>query len=107
MGQNGNPLDLSLQEYVAGISQELTDRLAHLQAVVGQVAAQPDVGNLPIAFCPLVDCRARQRYRVAVQQAVKVLEETRRSFKSRQLEALRRMLEEMLVEDRPSGTGKI
>jgi hypothetical protein len=106
MGHNGSPLNLDLREYVNNISREMTDRLSHLQAVVERVTAENEAAGPPIEFCPLVDCRARRRYRHAVEEAVEVLDETRRSFKSRQLEELRRMLEAVLIEDRPSGTGK-
>jgi hypothetical protein len=107
LGQNGSPLNLDLKEYVSEMSRELTERLAHLQSVVERVAAENEAAGHPIEFCPLVDCRARRRYRVAVQEAVKVLDETRRSFKSRQLEELRRMLEAVLIEDGPSGFKKV
>jgi len=105
MGQNGSPLNLDLREYVTEISHDVTERLAHLRSVVERVTAEREAEGRPIEFCPLVDCRARQRYRVAVHEAVKVLDETRHSFKSRQLEDLRRMLEAVLFEDRPSGAG--
>lgn len=105
MGHDGSPLDLDLREYVTNLSREMTERLTHLQAVIERVAAENDAAGSPLEFCPLVDCRARRRYRAAVQEAVKVLDQTRRSFKSRQLEELRRMLEAVLSEDRPSGTG--
>jgi hypothetical protein len=107
LGQNGRPLNLDLREYVAEISHELTERLTHLQSVVDRVAAEHEVDGRPIEFCPLVDCRARQRYRAAVRDAVRVLAETRRSFKSRQLEDLRRTLEAVLTEDGSRGAEKI
>ena len=101
MGHIGSPLNLTLQEYVAEVSREVTERLTHLSAVVEQLATEREAGAKSIDFCPLVDCRARQRYRIAVQDAVRVLDETRRSFKSRQLEDFRRKLEAILIEDSP------
>jgi hypothetical protein len=103
LGQNGSSLDLSLREYFAETSREVTERLAHLGSVVERVSAEAETRGERIEFCPLVDCRARRRYRAAVQDAVRVLDATRRSFRSRQLEGLRRMLETVLNEDEPSG----
>ena len=105
MGQNGSPLNLSLHEYIAEVSREVEERLNHLGMVVDQIGAERKARGEPIDFCPLVDCRARERYRNVVQEAVRVLDDTRRSFKSRQLEDLRRKLETVLVEDAPSGPG--
>lgn len=107
MGQNGSRLNLSLREYVTEISREVTERLTHLGTVVERVAAEGEKRRELIEFCPLVDCRARRRYRAAVQDAVRVLAETRHSFKSRQLEGLRRMLEAVLSEDGARGNEKV
>jgi L-amino acid N-acyltransferase YncA len=107
LGQNSTPLNLSLREYFEEASRDVAQRLAHLGTVVEQMSAAAEARGELIEFCPLVDCRARQRYRAAVQDAVRVLDATRRSFKSRQLEDLRRMLEAVLVEDGLLGNAKV
>ena len=107
MGQNSTSLNLSLREYFEETSRDVAQKLAHLGSVVERMSGEAEARGEPIEFCPLVDCRARRRYRAAVQDAVRVLDATRRSFKSRQLEDLRRRLEAVLVEDGLPGNAKV
>ena len=50
------------------------------------------------ALCPLMDCPRRRRLKGAILHAIEVLEGTRRSFKSKQLETLRKDLMGVLAE---------
>jgi hypothetical protein len=49
--------------------------------------------------CCLEDCRHRQRLCAVLLDAVRVLEDTRRAFKSKQLEALRKDFLRILKEE--------
>jgi hypothetical protein len=49
--------------------------------------------------CQLEDCRHRQRLSAVLLDAIRVLEETRKAFKSKQLEALRKDLLKVLKEE--------
>jgi hypothetical protein len=56
----------------------------------------PESLELIMANCPR---RSReQRYKTAIQQTIEVLDASRRSFKSKQLEALRKHLTQVLIE---------
>lgn len=89
---------LDFREYIATITEELKTRIEHeRQATLALLDERRGEGT-SIAYCPLVDCRPNRRLREAIRQAVGVLEETRRSFKSRQLEELRLKLEAALAE---------
>ena len=92
---------IELREYVIKVSEEIVLRVAHERDVVLAFLAGEESEGGRIAFCPLVNCGPRQNYRAALQEAIRVLEETRRSFKSRQLEELRKKLQAALAEDAP------
>lgn len=99
MGQNGQA-DVDLREYVTEIARELTDRVDHQREVlVKYLDKRAQQQGQPIEYCPLIDCSPRQKYRAALLDAIRVIEETRRSFKSRQLEELRKRLEGVLADD--------
>jgi hypothetical protein len=76
---------------------ELQDRLERQRALVRALA--PELEGIPASgVCPLIHCPRSDKLRRAVVEAVEVLEQTRRSFKSRQLESLRRELMAVLAE---------
>lgn len=77
----------------------LDKSLAELQAQVEQQRALVRAlsPGLDAAACPLICCPASERLRQALVEAVAVLEQTRSAFKSRQLEALRRRLLDVLA----------
>ncbi len=91
--------DVDLSEYVNGIAGQLTDRIEQQRRVLLQVIDERRENGLSVDYCPLVACSPRQTYRAAVRDAIQVIEETRRSFKSRQLEELRKRLENLLADD--------
>jgi hypothetical protein len=89
---------LDFREYLTTITEELKTRIEQQRQATLSLLDERWGEGPPIAYCPLVDCRPNQRLRGAIRQAVGVLEETRRSFKSRQLEELRLKLEAALAE---------
>lgn len=48
--------------------------------------------------CPLLDCSHRQLLKETLLEAISVLEDTKKAFKSRQLEALRKKMIRILAE---------
>ncbi len=99
MGQNGAPTGINLREYVDQISQDLTERIHHQRTVLLKFIEDNKNQGQRIDYCPLIDCQPKQRLREGIREAILVLEETRRAFKSRRLEELRLKLESLLVED--------
>jgi len=98
VGQNGHA-DVGLRQYVTEIARELTERVDHQREVLLKYLDDREQQGQAIDYCPLIDCSPRQKYRAALLDAIRVIEETRRSFKSRQLEELRKRLEGVLAED--------
>lgn len=90
---------IDLREYVTKVSEEIALRVAHERDVVLAFLDGEESEGGRIAYCPLVNCGPHHKYRAALLEAVIVLEETRRSFKSRQLEGLRKKLQAVLAED--------
>ena len=56
-------------------------------------------GHASVGECPLLDCPHRRLLRETLVEAITVLEGTRKAFKSKQLEALRKKLIGVLAED--------
>ncbi len=81
-------LDRSLREIELRIGQQ--------RALVNALRGEQD-GGAEALICPLIDCDRIKVLRAALADAVAVLEETKQSFKSRQLEALRRRLMDVLA----------
>lgn len=98
---NRESREIDLREYVIKVSEEIALRVAHERDVVLAFLDGEQSEGGRIAFCPLVHCGPLQTYRAALQEAITVLEETRRSFKSRQLEELRKKLQAVFAEDAP------
>jgi hypothetical protein len=96
---NGEDRGLSMDEYVRQVTNEITSRVEHQRDVLLKHLEDSATSGEKISYCPLVDCTPREKYRAALIEAVRVLEETRRSFKSKQLEELRKKLQAVLAED--------
>jgi hypothetical protein len=99
MGQDVNSSAIDLRDYVAEISKELTQRIEHQRDVLTNFIDERQRLGRSIDYCPLIDCRSKQRLRDGVREAIAVIEETRGSFKSRRLEELRVKLTGLLTED--------
>ncbi len=95
----GETRGLSMREYVTQIAEEISARVNHQRETMLKLLEAEERADGPIPYCPLVDCSPRRKYRAALTEAVRVLEETRRSFKSKQLEDLRKKLQAVLAED--------
>ncbi len=78
-------------------SQELHDRINMQQnvllTILGRIKTPP-----PSASCSMTDCRTQKLFHRVLLETIKVLEETKKSFKSKQLEELRKRLTEILKE---------
>jgi hypothetical protein len=88
---------MGIEEYVDRIAEEMHQRVDHQRRVFKQVLAGGRDASGPKAYCPLVDCERLSRLQAAVQETIGVLEETRSSFKSKRLEALRKKLIDILA----------
>lgn len=94
------PLDKqALMQAVSQSVKELEQRIEMHHCLIASILNQTvDERNLKkIAdFCPV---RSREsRLIKAIEEAIEVLEESRKAFKSKKLEALRKMLIQVLIE---------
>ncbi len=96
---NGESRGLTMADYVTKLTEEISSRVNHERDVFLKYLEDSGVDGQQVPYCPLVDCSPRKKYRAALIEAVRVIEETRRSFKSKQLEELRKMLQLVLAED--------
>ena len=97
MSGNGSEMNVSLSDYITQVTNELTERVEHQRRVFMRLVEEREHSGRPLEYCVLVDCGPRKKYRAAVQDAVRVLGETRSAFKSKQLEDLRKRLESLLA----------
>lgn len=99
MKTNGELHGVTVTDYITQMAHELNERIDHQRRVLLEVVKEHENKGKPLSYCALVDCGPRRKYRQAVVNAVRVLEETRRAFKSKQLEELRKRLQALLAED--------
>lgn len=94
--------EVDLKAYVNRVSAEIALLVNHQRdAVLAAIDEKGRAGeNLP--YCALVNCAPVERYRIALQETIAVLEETRKHFKSRELEHLRKKLQKLLIEGVPT-----
>jgi hypothetical protein len=64
-----------------------------LLSILGQIK-----DGCPVDFCPVVDCPHRRRLRQVLAETIEVLEETKKAFKSKKLESLRKKLTVALMD---------
>lgn len=84
-------LSASVQELQKGIDTHCT----LLASLKGKPSGRQSLDSL-LALCP---SRARERHlKNAIKEAIDVIEETRRAFKSKKLEALRKKLTRVLID---------
>ncbi len=77
-------------------AEDLQRRVAEHQRLLGQHQSQEAACA---ETCLMLDCPCRKKLRRTVSEAVEVLEDTRRAFKSKQLEQLRKKLVGVLAEN--------
>ena len=63
------------------------------------MARAMDAEDVELNTCPLMDCPHRRRLKATLKETITVLEESRKAFKSKQLEALRKKLIGVLAEN--------
>ena len=92
---------MDLKSFVARASAEIALLVNHQRdAVLAAIEAKEGNGET-LPYCALVSCAAVERYRIALQETTAVLEETRKHFKSQQLEQLRKKLQKLLMDGVP------
>ena len=70
----------------------------HSRLITSMLYSASDPGS-PEPFCADLPARSREvRFREVIQEAIGVLEESRKAFKSKRLEALRKRLTQVLIE---------
>lgn len=91
---------VSVADYLARTMAEVEERLTQHRVLLRTLleGQSPAAEAAQRPTCLLLDCPRQRRLRNALVDVVEVLEETRRSFKSRQLEALRRRVVAALVD---------
>ncbi len=98
MAPGSTTAEIDIRDYVTEISRELTERIAHQREVLLKFVEDSRQQGRSIDYCPLINCQSNKRLREGLREAIQVIEETRRSFKSRRLEELRLRLEAILAE---------
>ena len=84
----------------AEIINRSADEVLHVvQRHCARLRSLEEGGDVQLDQCRLLDCPHRQRYRQTLVETVEVLEQTKKSFKSKQLERLRQKLIRVLAED--------
>jgi len=99
MADNPRDLSQSLEASIKELQQKLD---SHCQLINSLLQSQMDQDSLQalLAQCPK---RSREhKLEQAIKEAIEILEETRKSFKSKQLAALRKKLTDVLTEKEQS-----
>ncbi|GAF89124.1 unnamed protein product [marine sediment metagenome] len=89
---------MTVQQALRQSVEELRARAEAHGRLLARAMGKGETGT-GIDECPLMDCPHRRRLRETLVEAITVLEGTRKAFKSKQLEALRRKLIGVLAED--------
>ena len=78
-------------------AKDIQRRAEEHQRLIAAALEGGDVRDM-LNACPTLNCPHRRKFRATLVDAISVLEDTRRSFKSRQLEVLRKNLIGALAE---------
>ena len=93
--------EMDLKDYVNRMSAEIALLVNHQRdAVLAAIESKGQEGET-LPYCALVSCAPVERYRIALQETIAVLEETKKQFKSQELEQLRKKLQKLLVDGVP------
>ena len=84
-----------MQEALSKSAEELQRRVSEHRRLLAQAARE---GGDTFEGCLLLDCPHRRKLRAVLLEAIETLEGTRRAFKSKQLETLRKKLLSVLAE---------
>ena len=89
---------MTAQDAIRQSAEELQARVEEHRRLL-LLALEGGDGQLVEARCFYPDCPHKRRLREVVLGAIRVIEDTRRAFKSKQLEALRKRLIQVLAEE--------
>jgi len=87
---------MTTREAIQRSAQELGVRIDEHRRLLGTFL---EGGEAKLGTSGLLDCPHKRQMKEVLQEVITVLEETRRAFKSKQLEALRKQLVGVLAED--------
>ena len=95
-GGGGSQVEWTAQEYMA----QAMGHISQLSALVGRTLKASHGGEpqSPTDICAFMKCPRLDRYEAAIEEAIRVLERTRSSFKSKEIGTLRQQLETVLRE---------
>jgi hypothetical protein len=86
-----------LKKLIEKSTQDLHHRVDMQQHVLLSILGQIKDG-CPVDLCPVMDCPHRRLLRQVLAETIEVLEETKKAFKSKRLEGLRKRLLYVLME---------
>ncbi|MFH1999269.1 MAG: hypothetical protein ABIK28_06290 [Planctomycetota bacterium] len=89
---------MSIQEVLVRSAEELHERAKGHQRLLIQVM-EGEGSEARFDECIFQECPHKHKLRKTLVEVIQVLEETRKAFKSKQLEALRKKLIRVLAED--------
>lgn len=78
------------------LADDLTEKAQLLRSFCSETGAKGAFNN-PVLFCDQNNCPYRKQFKKIISDIIEELEKSRRSFKSKQLEALRKRLCQELV----------
>lgn len=79
-------------------TKELHQRIDMHRYLMARILEQRLSSETIKQICLPTDCPDKNRLKEAVREAIEVLEESRKAFKSKRLEALRKKLTQVLIE---------
>ena len=87
----------TLIKIIEGRTQDLHHRIDMQHAMMLSILGHP-INGCPIDVYSLVDCPHKRLLRQVLRETIETLEETKKAFKSKQLEELRKKLIRVLAE---------
>jgi len=85
-----------LRQVMHRLADDLTEKAQLLRSFCSNTSAEGGCSH-PVLFCDENNCPYRRRFKKIISDTIEELEKSRRSFKSKQLEALRKKLCKELV----------
>ena len=88
------------KEHLIKIIERSTQDLHHRVDMQGYLLLTilKDMKEYPVELCSFMDCPHRKLLRQVLAETIEVLEETKKAFKSKRLEELRKRLMNLLIE---------
>jgi hypothetical protein len=84
-------------EILKASAREIQQKADEHQRLISAVIGTPEIPKI-VDACHLLDCPHRRELKALLLEAITVLEETRRAFKSKHLEALRKKMVQALAD---------